>query len=339
MKKVVLSLVSFALFLLFSAVWAKYDLTQKDIEDTHEITEKVIKIMNDKELDPIDIVTRVNRLALTVKYSDKQRAVFGLIAEELSLHFNLADKDKKYNEFISKYKMKIKWEKDNAIFWRYIVDGDRLIRIQGWVTNKDEEVWNFVIKMVPFNFREEIIEYHITNNPNSTATAEVLQLDNLNGWWLRVNLANLYQDEMLDKKWIAHTLINSIGHIAALWNSEIKYITPYDDVEKFIENCNNNFIKQWCLKKSSMLNSFINKFWPKEDFYNWVLLNVQGYSPSIFVSEEAVFNPIEDFSESFVYFVLWEKPSGVTIRDKKILFFYNFPDAVKLKKAIRTWLK
>ena len=54
------------------------------------------------------------------------------------------------------------------------------------------------------------------------------------------------------------------------------------------------------------------------------------------MTEYAATNPSEDFAESFMVFVLKEKPIKSTITDQKILFFYDFPELVEIRDFIRS---
>ena len=54
------------------------------------------------------------------------------------------------------------------------------------------------------------------------------------------------------------------------------------------------------------------------------------------MTEYAATNPSEDFAESFMVFVLKEKPTKSTIADQKILFFYDFPELVEMRDFIRS---
>ena len=54
------------------------------------------------------------------------------------------------------------------------------------------------------------------------------------------------------------------------------------------------------------------------------------------MTEYAASNPDEDFAESFVAFVLKEKPTKSTTVDQKIRFFYDFPELVEMRDFIRS---
>jgi len=47
-----------------------------------------------------------------------------------------------------------------------------------------------------------------------------------------------------------------------------------------------------------------------------------------------VTHPAEDIAESFTYFVFTPKPTGNSIKEQKIAFFYEYPELVKLRSDI-----
>lgn len=99
-----------------------------------------------------------------------------------------------------------------------------------------------------------------------------------------------------------------------------------------------------CTKTDSYLNAFVQKFWTKEEiaaalkaneravtkeFYN------EGKNEDNYVTWYAASGPEEDIAESFVDFVLRRKPVGTTEKEQKILFFYSYPELVKMRDQIR----
>ncbi len=56
---------------------------------------------------------------------------------------------------------------------------------------------------------------------------------------------------------------------------------------------------------------------------------------SKFITEYAMTNPEEDIAESFMRFIVDEKPKGDTMAEEKIRFFYQFDELVELRKEMR----
>ena len=56
--------------------------------------------------------------------------------------------------------------------------------------------------------------------------------------------------------------------------------------------------------------------------------------PDQFVSEYAATNPVEDIAESWTEFVMRPKPTGTSIADQKVQFFYEYPELVETRRQI-----
>lgn len=70
------------------------------------------------------------------------------------------------------------------------------------------------------------------------------------------------------------------------------------------------------------------------DKYDKALAKFYKENRDKFVTEYAATNLDEDMAESFTLFILEPKPSGVSIAEEKILFFYDFPELVELRREI-----
>jgi hypothetical protein len=155
------------------------------------------------------------------------------------------------------------------------------------------------------------------------------------------------EDGKLNKKESVHTLIHEYAHVLTLGKTQMQYIPTDLDSElmmnRFKNKCKTNMVMEGCLYKDSYLNQFIEKFW-KEDFKKIQSagedeqLDFYSGREKDFVTDYAATNPGEGIAETFTFFVLKSKPTGNTIADQKIKFFYNFPELVKLRQVIRTRL-
>lgn len=101
--------------------------------------------------------------------------------------------------------------------------------------------------------------------------------------------------------------------------------------------------------EAAMAAAFEDTFWTSADLRHEVAVNsasernrfsvLRRYydeNESRFVSDYATMNPDEDMAETFVTFVREAKPTGSTLRDQKILFFYKYPEFVSLRSELRT---
>jgi hypothetical protein len=106
-----------------------------------------------------------------------------------------------------------------------------------------------------------------------------------------------------------------------------------------------------CAKTNSYINLFYQKFWADiisdwdeiqyieddEEFYEQSDLFYEKFQDR-FVSIYSSTNIDEDIAESWTTFVLKDKPTGETISEQKILFFYDFSELVNIREHIRKGL-
>lgn len=120
--------------------------------------------------------------------------------------------------------------------------------------------------------------------------------------------------------------LHELAHLISLTPEEVDYSIE----EKY---CWTNYTEEGgCFYVDSYLYKFYDRFWlPKYD-----------ETSEYYLSEYATTHEQEDFAESFMYFVLYPKPTGNTIAERKILFFYEYEEMVMLRAQllarIATWL-
>lgn len=238
-------------------------------------------------------------------------------------------------------------ETNSEIEGIYIINEDT-INLKEW-TKKDEhiEIWEFFTKIIPNFYRKDFKLYLVYNEPDGDTFAAVSQDEEENTLWnIEVNRWPFYLEngEMNIKESI-HTLIHEFAHVLTLGNTQVDYLPTNLEtqrtIDRFKEMCRATFITEWCLKDTSYLEQFISNFWSKEEV---TLTEEEGKdiyfgNEDKFVTDYASTNPAEDIAESFTYFVLKPKPTGWSIAEKKIQFFYQFEELVSLRNLIRNRIK
>ena len=164
---------------------------------------------------------------------------------------------------------------------------------------------------------------------------------------------------IVDEQFHKGIMIHENAHILSLGSTQtdndVLYYDNNEELREMMKNkqisCTPNYFSYGagCLKEKSYLNLFFQKFWidthigfkPFFEFDNhneFLEHNAQFYAKyqDQFVSDYAALNPEEDFAESFSAFILKEKPTKSTITDQKILFFYEFPEMIKIRDFIRS---
>jgi hypothetical protein len=228
----------------------------------------------------------------------------------------------------------------------YNIDGDN-INLSEW--NKDpshEEIWKLFTKIIPLYYRGDFKLYSVYEDSESDTIASVVQDTSDNTKWnMDINKSLFYDaNGKLTIKENTHTLIHEFAHVLSLGKTQVDYLPANlsfeSSIDRFKEKCSSTFLSEGCLKKQSYLQAFISQFWTKEEV---VATEENGQSiyewqESEFVTDYAATNPAEDIAESFTYFVLKPKAEGKTIAEKKMLFFYQYDELVKLRNLIRNRL-
>lgn len=225
----------------------------------------------------------------------------------------------------------------------YKILGNEIELISGTTDQKYEATWSVFSEIIPLSVRSDFKLYKIVEDPDSDTLAHVEQDQQDNTKWnMTVNIPTLYdgQGEFLEES-IA-TLIHEFAHVLTLNKTQVRYysVTESESIlERFAENCQTNLLQEWCLSQDAYLDDFIDIFWQDAE-YTEKVRNEEIYAyddnPSHFITDYAATNPGEDIAESFTYFVLNKKPTGSTVADKKLLFFYTYKELENLRIQIRT---
>ncbi len=213
---------------------------------------------------------------------------------------------------------------DNALAVYSIEPGEKYTLLSGKENKKAKQIKELVRKILPTDVSDKhvdklVLMFHKDKDGLAFVTPSK-EGDN-RVWSIFVNM-----NSGSDKKELIFTLVHEFGHILFLNDEEL---SPKD-------MCNGYLADEGCADNSTILGRFYSAFWkgkfdPKagadENFTK---------DEFAFVDDYAATNPVEDLAESFAYFVLKPKPANPqAVRDKKILFFYKFPELVKLRAQIR----
>ncbi|QZY53665.1 hypothetical protein [Crassaminicella profunda] len=211
---------------------------------------------------------------------------------------------------------------------------------------KHKMIWERVKKIIPQSYLERIINFEINTDGKEEVFAHVNSPDESNKIWrLAVDIKDAIGKEGKLVKEFDKTLIHEFGHILTLNDSQM--------MKERNENSPTYTTEEGTTKKESYLNQFYNQFWKgiyKEwekadqsevDEYgeNQALIDFYEKHKNEYVSDYASTNIEEDIAESFMQFVVENKPKGDTVAEQKILFFYQFKELRKIREDIRLNLK
>ncbi len=221
----------------------------------------------------------------------------------------------------------------------YKVDGDQLLdpgyppaptKLIVYQRNGSahHRIWDYFIGLVPADQRPHLDEFVIYSGGESGAQYSPTDND---GWILRVNVL-----EATDPIYLTHALVHEYGHYLTLNPTQQTALTGSQACpQEELYNCPNS---------ASYLNQFFEAYWRPlykewqgmKGASNQAALNAQFYAKyqGQFVTQYAASQPIEDIAETWTAFIIHPKPTGDTIADRKVLFFYKFPELVELRYQI-----
>lgn len=215
---------------------------------------------------------------------------------------------------------------------------------------KHKVLWSKVKKIIPKSYLNRISSFTIdTDGVGGIAASVGAMTDENKKFDFSIDLKDSFDEKgNLIKDELNHTIVHEFGHILTLNNSQMK--------DERDEKSKTYTTEEGTTTENSYLNKFYNKFW-KNIYTEWKAANENGVAESneemsedpahkfyekhsdSFVTDYAATNPEEDIAESFTAFVLQDKPKGNSIKDKKVLFFYEFKEAIKLRDEIRQNIK
>ena len=207
--------------------------------------------------------------------------------------------------------------------------------------------------MIPAENRAVVSDYIVFSDGPSNVLAAVEQsYTDPNLWIVEVDNADLE-----DRLGLYFTLVHEFGHLLTLGPDQVPPdLEIYNDPENAdlydskAAACPNFFPGEGCSLPDSYINVFHNRFWTHL-MDEWQPIDDLGYTDDLeayyeelytfyenhedeFVDDYAATNSSEDIAESFAYFIFSPKPTGASLAEQKILFFYEYPELVQLRAEI-----
>lgn len=216
-----------------------------------------------------------------------------------------------------------------------------------------EEPWKIFATLIPAEDRWMVAEYMTFTDGEANTLAAVDQTpEDLTQWIVQVDV-----EDLADKYALIFTLIHEYAHLLTLNDKQASideeiYADPtnLELIESKAATCPNYFTGAGCSYPDSYIHAFYNRFWVDIND-EWQAIDAMQYEDDLtpyynalfdfytthqdqFVDDYATTHPAEDIAESFTYFVFSPKPTGNSIMEQKILFFYEFPELVELREEI-----
>lgn len=146
-----------------------------------------------------------------------------------------------------------------------------------------------------------------------------------NDWRISIDIMDHVSNESIRRKYFAETLVHEYGHLISLNRTQMTGDT---------RSINTFETDEGITKEDSYMNVYFQRFW--KEIYNQV--NDHDFYElrrKEFLNNYAATNPVEDFAETFVYFIFSDYPEDETVLSKKVQFFYEYEEIVEMRKRIR----
>ncbi|MCE9646074.1 MAG: hypothetical protein K8S20_08755 [Chloroflexi bacterium] len=210
-----------------------------------------------------------------------------------------------------------------------------------------EVVWKYASSLLPADQLNLISEYDIFTDGTDNVLAWVTVRDDLDRsrWQLGVDIADAQNPVDL-----TYTLIHEFGHLISLNSEQITQTEFYFGWNQNPATCAQLTTPEGCSTPGSYINLFYQDFWTgifdewremvekpqinSDEEFRVLVHDFYLKHEDQFVREYAATNIREDLAESFMHFVLEPRPAGTGIADQKILFLYNFPELVSMRRQM-----
>ncbi|MEE9361453.1 MAG: hypothetical protein V3U92_02510 [Cellulophaga sp.] len=230
----------------------------------------------------------------------------------------------------------------------YRIKGENLEKIKDFkVTGKDlqfqkdtqkhQEIWALVKKIIPLSHRNRINELVLYNGEKGESAGFVFETSkDLSTWRIGIAIDYAYEGGFNANGELAYTIIHEFGHVLTLDKTQVNSNISKND-------CTHFFTGEGCAKEESFINQLFSRFWKdiwsefeqagdnetkREAFYN-------KYKTR-FVTNYAASNPGEDIAEVFAIFVTEkDTPTGNSIVEQKTKLMYDSQELVSLRNYIR----
>lgn len=216
------------------------------------------------------------------------------------------------------------------------------------------EAWALFTDLIPRRDRQMVGRFNVFTDGYSNTLAAVDQIkDDPSRWVLEIDIADLE-----DKEALMFTMIHEYAHLLTLNAAQV---IPDPEIVNDPASlslqaskaaaCSTYFTGVGCSYSDSYINTFYNRFWVEIND-EWKKIDALQYQPAgltpyydglynfykthrdQFLDDYSVTHPTEDIAEAFAYFVFSPKPVGISIKEQKVAFFYEYPELVQLRENI-----
>jgi hypothetical protein len=227
-----------------------------------------------------------------------------------------------------------------------------------------KEIWGIIAHIVPQNTKNRIGTLLLeTDGLDGTLAAVEIGEGSTSSWNVVIDVVDVFKEngKFRDKREFLQTLLHEFAHIMTLNETQVALVPELlgeeYDVDVYAgheKTCATFFTGEGCAFPGAYIAEFVDLFWTpemitevrsiddSEDLEEIDDLVSEFYNAheNEFLTEYAATNPGEDIAETWVLFVTQKESRSLSsIADKKLNFFYRFPELVARRDQIRTRLQ
>lgn len=238
--------------------------------------------------------------------------------EVYSKYLTLTDRGADFTVSVSKYSLGV----SNTLAGYKVREGEAEI-----ADPEDAAVWELLCSILPAEYRQKIARFELFTDGAGgilAYTAPVMEdgaADN-SRFCMTVDYYDIYDENHQPRDWskLTYTLLHEYGHVLLEDETQIDLRVGQSthDPAGFIEG--------------SLRKAFYDRFWA-----GLGTSGVRDYekNPTSYVSRCGANYFHEDMADTFAMFLLGGKPVGDTVAEEKLLFFWEYPEMVALRSAVR----
>ena len=226
-----------------------------------------------------------------------------------------------------------------------------------------EAIWERVAGLIPDSYLENIAYFELFTDGEEEFIGAIEELEDRQGFFIfSLDLDDMLNNDLsINNNLLFETIAHELAHIITLAPDQVSWLELEDSDPATY------YIYEYDLDTAtdSYVNLFFDRFWADiylewSDFYYEYGIQYYGeehlyeeneellydylddfyekYSDR-FVTEYAATSPVEDIAETFMLFVLEDKPTGSKVSDQKMRFFYEFPELIEVRDHAQEYLE
>ncbi len=228
--------------------------------------------------------------------------------------------------------------------------------------HKANDIWEAVLYLIPEQYLQQIAYFELfTDGIDNDLGAIEETGDGTDLFILSLDIDDmLTREQELDTDLLFDTIIHELAHLITLSSGQVTAIYEEDSDPLTY------YIYEYDLDTfaDSYMNLFYQAFWDDmhaewSSFYYTYGITLEGSEDLTgenmeilqqclddfyekyedrFVTDYAATSPSEDIAETFIFFVLKDKPQTRLIRDQKVLFFYDFDEMMNIRAHVQDYI-